>query len=74
MDCPFNHIYLFVCLGCGLVSAPLLNLLAYFSTKFVGAHKGQPKNTGKMAVQVGGGADSARMRKQGILAGSLESY
>ena len=37
---------LFVCLSCGLVSAPLLNLLANFSTKrpkFGGVQKDKPK-------------------------------
>ena len=42
---------LFVCLSCGLVSAPLLNPLAHFSTKrpkFGGAHKGQPKGQAEL--------------------------
>ena len=44
---------LFVCLSCGLVSAPLLNLLAHFSTKrpkFGGAHKGQPKGQAELSA------------------------
>ena len=42
---------LFVCFSCGLVSAPLLNPLAHFSTKrpkFGGAHKGQPKGQAEL--------------------------
>ena len=46
-----HKLLLFVCLSCGLVSAPLLNLLAHFSTKrpkFGGAHKGQPKGQAEL--------------------------